>query len=179
MSEVKRCIRLFTLFDYDIEEEWLREMHKNGWKFRKGGFFYTFDKCEPEDVIYKIDFQGDIEDRKNYLSMFEDYGWEYLMEFNRFVYFRKSADSVENNETDDLEIFSDNESKLDMMKRILRSRMLPILIIFLCCVTPRFIDAFNGETSVFGIRIMWVVVFLIYTSLFMKCYIGYNRNRKK
>ena len=182
MSDVKTCIKFFTLFDYDKEEKWLREMHKKGWKLRKGGICFTFDKCEPEDVIYKLDFQKDGSDKKNYISMFEDYGWEHIMEFNNYVYFRKSANYAAGNESEELEIFSDSESKIDMMKRILRFRMLPLLIIFLCCVVPNFLKEINNnDFSTFDkiFNIFWIVLMVLYVFLFTKCYLGYKRNKNR
>ena len=38
MSDVKRCIKFFTLFDYDKEEKWLREMHKKAGSSEKAEF---------------------------------------------------------------------------------------------------------------------------------------------
>lgn len=53
-------IRFFTIADYEDEEIWLRVQHKKGWKLVKTIIpcFYIFEKCEPEDVIYRLDFKN-------------------------------------------------------------------------------------------------------------------------
>ena len=51
----KAQFRIFTIVDLDKEEEYLREMHLKGWRYRTSrfGFFY-FCQCQPEAVIYRI-----------------------------------------------------------------------------------------------------------------------------
>ena len=134
----KIMFRFWTITDYEEEEEFLRQQHREGWMFRKYWIpgFYFFDKCSPEDVVYRLDFdQAAKGEKAAYLQMYRDYGWEYLLDVNGFSYFRKSAKDLEEN--GDTEIFSDNESRLEMVKRIFRRRMLPLLAIFLCCVVPQ------------------------------------------
>ena len=131
MKDKLREFHYFLLPDYEKEEEYLREMHKDGWKFTHVTLpgFYHFEPCEPEDVVYRIDFNPQPADKKrDYIRMFEDYGWEYLQDLNEFSYFRKSAMEA------DTEIFSDNASKVDMMRRIFTKRMIPILVVFFCCL---------------------------------------------
>ena len=85
---------------------------------------YSFTKTEPEDMIYRIDFNPQKkEDLAGYHQMFADYGWEYLQDMNEYSYFRKPAD------VRDEDIYSDNDSRLDMIKRILRTKMLPFMIL--------------------------------------------------
>ncbi len=63
MNETKLKIRFFTIADYIEEEIWLRKMHNEGWKLVKmvPPCFYKFEKCEPEDVIYRLDFKDNTE----------------------------------------------------------------------------------------------------------------------
>ena len=55
----KKFIRFFTIADYKEEERWLREQHKQGWKLVRMTVpcFYTFESCEPQDVIYRLDYK--------------------------------------------------------------------------------------------------------------------------
>ena len=135
MTDTRTEYRFFTLFDYDLEEEWLRNMNAQGWKVKDVTLtFYTFDRCEPEDVVYKMDFcEVTGEEKANYLSMFREYGWEFAYEVNSYCCFRRPAKGLSEK---DLEIFSDTSSKLEMMKRIIRWRLIPILFIFLAAVVP-------------------------------------------
>lgn len=46
MDSKKTLIRFFTIADYEEEEIWLHNQHKNGWKLEKIIFpcFYIFEK---------------------------------------------------------------------------------------------------------------------------------------
>lgn len=57
--------------------------------------------------------------------MFEDCGWEYIRDFWGHSYFRKPTE-----ENEDESIFCDDESRLDMMKRMMIGRE-PFLLIFI------------------------------------------------
>ncbi len=90
--ETKTVFKYFTIVNHEKEEEYLRSMHKDGWKFKKvSGFcMYHFEKCEPEDVIYRLDYNRDgILHKSEYTKMFEDCGWEYLQDYVGYSYFRK------------------------------------------------------------------------------------------
>ena len=56
--ETKRIFKFFTMFEYEKEQEFLRSMHRSGWKLAKisGICLYHFEKCIPEDVVYQLDY---------------------------------------------------------------------------------------------------------------------------
>ena len=61
--EKKIVYRIFTIADYEREALYFREMHAKGWKLRKVSYSillfvvkYTFEKCQPEQVSYQLDF---------------------------------------------------------------------------------------------------------------------------
>ena len=121
MSETKKELRWFSIMDYEKEARYLSRMHQKGWKFKRVTMpgIYTFEKCEPEKVIYQLDYnQEGMKNQMEYVKMFEDCGWEYLLEFAGYSYFRKPEAQMSREE----EIFCDDESRLDMMNRIFRGR---------------------------------------------------------
>ena len=144
----KTKIRFYTIADYEDEELWLREQHKNGWKLVKmtPPCFYTFESCEPEDVIYRLDFKNGRQSEE-YLQMLNDFGWEYFFHWFGWMYFRKPANAAEAEGEEVL--FSDNASRVNMAEHIVRTRLIPISIIFLCCVIPNLINGFMGVFSIF------------------------------
>ena len=181
-KKYRREFHFFVLTDYEQEEEFLRRMHQGGHRLVKvtlPGFYY-FENCEPEDVVYRLDFNPQkVEDRVSYLQMYQDYGWEYLQDLNGYSYFRKSAEQVS---PEDTEIFSDSESRLDMLRRIFRKRMLVVLCIFLCCVIPNIMRVFSGEgTRLWGLgmSVFWVVMFALYVFILVRCGIGFYQLRRK
>ncbi len=164
--ETKKKFKYFTIFEYEKEQDYLREMHKNGWKFvRVSGLgVYHFEKCQGEDVIYQLDYnQEGLKNKEEYVQMFADCGWEHLQEYAGYSYFRKKASDMNVEE----EIFCDDDSRLQMMERVMKGRMLPLFIIFTCVLFPQlmlnlfsfhnyFVASFLGT-----IVALYVIVFAI------------------
>lgn len=174
--EKKIVYRIFTIADYDREALYLRKMHAEGWKLKEVTYSnlvvavkYTFEKCQPEQVSYQLDFYPmKKSERASYLQLFKDFGWEHITDFNGFSYFRKLHSGIESDV--EFEIYNDAAGKLAMLKRILTRRMLPILLLFLALL-PVFSKFVSGGSSfsweVFLIFIIdWVllIVFAIQIS---------------
>ena len=109
-KQIKREFRLFTIAEYEKEEVYLARRHREGWKLVKASMpgFYTFEECEPEEVIYQLDYnstQGT--EKEQYLQMFADCGWEYVDEMNGWRYFRKPQAQADGDEA----IFSSDASR--------------------------------------------------------------------
>ena len=169
--EKKSVYRIFTIADYDREVLYFREMHAKGWKLRKVSYSillfavkYTFEKCQPEQVSYQLDFYPmKKSERASYLQLFKDCGWEHITDFNGFSYFRKSHSEIESNA--EFEIYNDATEKLDMVHRILRLRLLPVLF-FLSMLIPLFLkllserDVFSG--LVFLLTIIDCVLLIVF-----------------
>ena len=114
--EKKKVFKFFTIFEYEEEQTYLRQMHQSGWKFIQvsGLCYYHFERCEPEDVIYQLDYNPEgIAHKAEYVQMFNDCGWEYLQDYLGYSYFRKA---VSENGAEE-EIFCDKESRLQGRKR--------------------------------------------------------------
>ena len=56
--KTKKEFKYFTIFRYEEEQEYLSDMHRHGWKFTKisGIGTYHFEECEPEEVVYQLDY---------------------------------------------------------------------------------------------------------------------------
>lgn len=152
MMEEKIVYRIFTIADYEREALYFREMHAKGWKLRKVSYSillfavkYTFEKCQPEQVSYQLDFYPmEKSERTSYLQLFKDCGWEHITDFNGFSYFRKLHSGIESDA--EFEIYNDAAGKSAMVKRILTRRMLPILLLFLALL-PVFSKFVTGGSS--------------------------------
>ena len=176
----KTVFRFFTIADFEEEEIWLRKMHGSGWKLVKmtPPCVYRFESCEPEDVIYRLDFKND-KQTSDYMQMLSDFGWEYFEDCLGWLYFRKPADQAQAQE--DGELFSDRASKLDFVTRIVKTRLLPLEILFLCCVIPNFLHFGLGDSSAFGkgLAVFFGVMFVVYTLLIVHCGVKLRKIRKK
>ncbi|MDE6004355.1 MAG: DUF2812 domain-containing protein [Oscillospiraceae bacterium] len=164
--EIKKEIKFFLLPDYEKEEEYLTDMHKSGWKLKniQWGGVYTFEKCQPENVVYRLDFAEDKDkDMQYYIAMFDEYGWKYIQDVNGYSYFRKRTNGLAEEDT---EIFSDSESRLAMIKSIINKKLIPIWIIFFGILIPNFIKVI---THSFDDIPFHTVLTVIYILLFVWC----------
>ena len=172
----KTFIHFFTIADYEDEEQWLRNKHKNGWKFVKFTLpcFYTFEECTPEDVIYRLDFI-DKSASEDYIQMFQDYGWEYKGNCIGWIYFCKPLSKIESEK--DGEIFSDLPSHIHMIEQVIKTRLLPIIVICCFIILPNFFTSF---TDTFGkARIFFMIVFSLLLVLYLFLIIHCGRKLTK
>ena len=165
MKEQKIQIRFFTIADWQKEEAYLKKMHAQGWKFTKISIpcIYHFTKCPPEDVTYQLDYNPEgIAHKQEYVRMFEDCGWEYLQDFAGYSYFRKADAMMQGKE----EIFCDDESRLDMMKRVFAGRYFPLLIIVFLVIVPQIYFAIsNGGGDAPILIILFSLILLLYIAV--------------
>lgn len=179
MSGRKTFIRFFTIADYEEEEVWLRKQHKNGWGLLKmiPPCFYVFEKCAPEDVVYRLDYKNNAE-TGGYFQLFKDYGWEYIGRCLGWLYFRKP--SAEMDSEQDGEIFSDNGSKIDMISDLVKTRLLPLLVIFFCCVLPNFIRSVEiSDPLAAAFTVFFAVMTLLYLYLIVHCGLKLRKLREE
>ncbi len=174
--ETKKTVKLFSVVDWEKEQAYLRKMHRQGWKFvRVSGIgLYHFVKCEPEDVVYQIDYNAEgVEHKDEYVQLFADCGWEYLQDYMGYSYFRKSASETGGAE----EIFCDDASRLQMLERVGKGKMLPLLVILLCVMLPAFCRVLTrGE---YGIAAVYGAIVAVYIYLFARFFCRYRQIKNR
>lgn len=167
MKNTKAEFKFFTIPEWEKEENYLREQHKNGWEFVSVNFIclYHFKKCEPKDVVYQLDYNPEsVTQKKEYIQMFRDCGWEYLQNYVGYSYFRKAASEMDGTEE---EIFCDADSRLDMMKRVFKQRMIPLLGMFFLIIVPQiFLRSYVSTPENHILLAIFSVMFLLYLALF-------------
>lgn len=181
MSDKKRTFKYFAITQADREEKYLDSMHKKGWKLDKVNFInlYHFSKCTPEEYTYKLDYNCEgLKNKDEYYQMFNDCGWEHVDDYVGYSYFRKKG----NAEKED--IFCDEESKLDYLRRVFRGRVIPLIIIYFCCILPQlYMHAFSiNSFSATSDRIftnIFAVLSVVYLTLFIKFVIEFHKYEKK
>ena len=170
MADTVTKIRIFTIADFREEELWLREMAKSGLHLLRmtPPMAYVFEKGEPRDVIYRLDYtNGD--EGGDYARMLGEFGWENCGRCMGWVYWRRDASALASEAEG--ELFSDDESRLEMVKKVVRTRMLPLLVIFFCCVLPNLARAISGELGGAGGFFLGFFGFMtaLYLWLFLHC----------
>ena len=184
--EKKIVYRVFTIADYEREALYFREMHAKGWKLKEVSYSillfavkYTFEKCQPEQVSYQLDFYPmEKSERSSYLQLFKDCGWEYITDFNSFSYFRKAHSEIESNA--EFEIYNDAAGKLAMVNRILRLRLVPVLL--LLAIHIPFLLKLLNRSNAYGLWSFLAVgldVFLSLILLLIVAYISWKLWHKK
>lgn len=169
MENKKVAFKFFTICQYQQEEEYLTSMHEKGWKFTKIIFpgFYHFEKCEPGKVTYRLDYnQEGLKNKAEYVQMFSDCGWNYLFDFAGYSYFCKEGDM----DQEDGEIFCDDSSRLDMMKRVFKGRIIPLIPLFACVVLPQLFAntvGYGGGSIIQDVlSISFLLIAILYLSIF-------------
>lgn len=171
--EKKAVYRIATIADYDREALYLRKMHAEGWKLKEVTYSnlvvavkYTFEKCQPEQVSYQLDFYPmEKSERASYLQLFKDCGWEHITDFN----FRKAHSEIESNA--EFEIYNDAAGKLAMVNRILRLRLVPVLL--LLAIHIPFLLKLLNKSNAYGLWSLLAVGLDIFLSLILLLIVAY------
>ena len=140
---MNQTISKFRIFlSIEKEESWLEEMSRQGWHLIKTpGVTYTFEKGEPEERVYKIDFRffNKQDELDEYTSMFEDSGWQPIdprKSRNNFYFYTQKTHANK-------DIFSDEASKAQRNFRYASYTFYTFLIVSI----PYLVLYLNGTIS--------------------------------
>lgn len=124
-------------FDKDKEERWLNEMSQKGWAMVE--YFaglYVFVPCKPGEYTYRVDMPEDFrsrpswkknrENNREYISLVEETGAEYVCGWGWWIFFRKETAKG------GFELYTDIESQVALYQRI--RRLFLMLGVFECCI---------------------------------------------
>ena len=182
MGNSKTVFKYFTIPQYQQEENFLIAMNEKGWRFTNVTYpgFYHFRKCAPGQASYRLDYnQEGLRNKAEYIQMFSDCGWEYICDFVGYSYFRKEGKVGEERE----EIFCDDASRLDMMKRVFKGKIIPLIFLFVMVIIPQLYMNTSGNSvgisgrgifsnilsfTFLGLAILYLVIFSITAVQFCK-----------
>lgn len=180
MKDTKKERRFFTIAEWDKEEEYLRKRHLEGWKFTYLVIpgIYHFEKCEPEDVVYQLDYNEEgLKNKEEYVQMFRDCGWEYLQDYAGYSYFRKPVAEMEGEEE---AIFCDDESRLEMLRRVLNGRFVPLLVILGMVILPNlFHQIHSPDADAPILLILFLIFLLVYLWVTISFWVRYRKLRDR
>lgn len=179
--KTKTKLKIFTIFNFEKEELYLREMNKKGWKLDSISLlgFYHFSECSPEDVIYRLDYNS--KNDSNHIKLLENHGWSYVTNYYGYSYFKKDL-SLEKNAKEE-ELFMDNQSKLELSKRIIKGRVYPLLSIFFLLIVPGIYRSFSlvisGDKDAKVILSIFVILFILYSIIFFSVTYNYQKIKRR
>ena len=173
MTTTKTELRFFTVPEWEKEEAYLRQRHQEGWQLVRVTFpgLYHFQRCQPEDVVYQLDYNPEgLAHKADYVGLFQDCGWEYLQDYVGYSYFRKARDQMAEEET----IFCDSASRMEMVERVYKGKMLPLLFLFLFVILPNlYLQAAVGNgvlLALFALAlVLYLVIFFKFSAAFRRC----------
>lgn len=158
--EAKRIkkFRWFWAWEDEKEEAWLRAMSNQGWHLVQATLpgWYTFQRGESVDYVYRLDFITTHERNEEYYNLFRDAGWEHLGEMSSWQYFRIQAQ-----DGGSPEIYTDPESKVGKYRRVAS-----FLLIFIPILTINVINLTRIE------EYPWLLPFRLF-NLFMLLFFLY------
>lgn len=124
-------IKFRLYFDKDKETSWLDEMADKGYAMT--GFFagfYTFEKCEPGEYRYQVDFaEKPFALSKNYRDFMTEMEIEIVQQWFFWVILRKKANKGE------FQLYTDVDSSIAHYKKIRRMFKIVTIIEIICFIT--------------------------------------------
>ena len=117
MIMIKVIYKVFWIWNFDKEEQWLNEMSAKGFQLRDVGFCrYTFEQGIPGEYIYRLELLDTFPRRyesRRYIDFVEGTGAEHIASLGKWVYFRKKAGAG------GFDLFSDIDSRIKHLRRML------------------------------------------------------------
>lgn len=162
----KKQFRIFTILDFDKEEEYLHEMHLKGWKYSRNRFcFFYFEECQPEDVLYRV-FDKKLGKKYHHqLGNLKAGSWE-LVETGSSLVFRKAVSDL----LPDDEVFcKDLKFRWALVIIRLRASITALLGGFLACLV------LYRET----LSQSFFVIYVLYVLMFSYLIYGFFRLKRK
>lgn len=124
--------KLFFIWQYEAEEKWLNKMAQNGLRLMSVGFCtYVFEKCTKGEYQYHLELleEGVSSNlSSDYIKFLEETGIEYIGYYGKWAYFGKKVVDGE------FELFSDIDSKVAHLKRVLRLNLIIGVLFLLYCI---------------------------------------------
>ena len=133
MSERKREVCSYLLFDYRGVEEHLMKMAARGWRLEKiGPWFWTYRRAEPAQVAYAVTYLPSVSqfspepsaDRENLEELCAAAGWEPVAEWVQMQIFA-------NERPDPVPLETEESVRLEIIHRSMKKNFLPWTMVVL------------------------------------------------
>ena len=156
---IKKVFKIFFAWQDEKEESWLRSMSKKGWALKDYKLLsYTFEKEQPEDYIYKLDYKSTKnDDLQEYIGLYKDAGWEHVAQYLGWHYFRTKA-SKECTQ----DIYSTEESKIQKYQGLLYTLIGLAVAVFLLSLSIFFNTSDYKIISIFKWAYIILMILFLY-----------------
>lgn len=144
----------------EAQEVWLRQMAAKGLHLKSLNILcrWTFERGEPADVAYRVDFPASKDVHFNQLLL--DAGWQHAAELTGWQYWRKPVEAGVASE-----IFTDEASKVQKFKTVLLTLFLltmPLFLMFMSSNKSKLMEGLSApfRWSLIGFFALYVPVML-------------------
>ncbi|WP_311315488.1 MULTISPECIES: DUF2812 domain-containing protein [Clostridium] len=98
-------------FSEESDMEKLKNYASQGWILEDivGGFFYKLRKDKPQNIVYSLDYQLDVDGE--YFTIFKEAGWELVLSVNNQMHIFLAQAGTK-------PIYSDSKSEIDKYTRV-------------------------------------------------------------
>jgi hypothetical protein len=146
------------VWEDDREEQWLEDMARQGLHLVSGNALgmYVFRRGSPQNITYRLDFVMKRMKDPSYFQLFEDAGWEHVMQVGGWQYWRKRCAQGET-----AEIFTDAGSKIAKHKRILALLVACFMPMVMNLANPTLRQAFSREGRLQWVALLMSVMFVL------------------
>ena len=157
-------------FDKDVETKWLNQMVEEGWALKSFfAGFYTFEKCEPGEYTYQIDFGdkfGSVTD--DYREFMEETGVEIVQTWGFWVILRKkTADGP-------FVLYTDVDSQITHYTKI-RNMFKVAAIIELICFYIEIFALYQLPAGERTLNLFFTILVGIFVIVVIKAALGTNK----
>ena len=159
----KKEKKLFWVWEYQEEEQWLNEKSAQGFQLVEYRFpgRYFFKEGKPGEYLYRyelLDGSPDAAHNQDYLHFLEEMGIEEVCRYLNYVYVRRRA------ELGPFALFNDLPSRIAYLQRIAKLlRILCVLeIIALLCNMPAVFMGFAFNMFVVGFSLALFLLLLVW-----------------
>lgn len=105
----KKILNWGLAFDEDRVLKRMGSLAEKGWILKRMTMLkYTFEKEEPKQLIYSMDYSDLKEDGEEYFNLFKNSGWRHMCSYGPFHFFSAAIGTVP--------IYTDRESYLNKYK---------------------------------------------------------------
>lgn len=155
----------------DKEEAWLNKQLENGWRFTgitaMGRYKFREVEAVDRDKVIRVDYRKfeKTAPYSDYLQFMEDAGWKHLAG-------KKDSGThyYIGSKTNQMELYSDDDSKLERDKRLRKGyamSMLPILVIYYVLFKEGVVSALTNPTQFFITPEIWEKQGVVFTKAFL------------
>ena len=156
-------IKFRLYFDKDAEIKWLNEMAEQGWAMKRFfAGFYSFERCEPGQYMYQVDFGNRFFSvSEEYREFMQETGVEIVQPWGFWIILRKKAGEGA------FELYTDVDSTIEHYTKI-RRMFKAVAVVEILCLFLELYAGYSGFSMGFVFSFMILAFLLAFFNIINK-----------